>query len=94
MRERKGVFHITNGSTEAEEMKTYLIKEIETMIFFVIVLEWIFVNRKHWVPSISISSVSIHNFAADAKSIKAQTCTCKEPYILKPYPGHKTLASP
>jgi hypothetical protein len=28
-----------NGSTEAEEMKTYLIKEIETMVFFVIVLE-------------------------------------------------------
>jgi hypothetical protein len=39
MRERKGIFHTTNGSTEAEEMKTYLIKEIETMIFFVIVLE-------------------------------------------------------
>jgi hypothetical protein len=42
-RERERAYFIwlltNNGSTEAEEMKTYLIKEIETMVFFVIVLE-------------------------------------------------------
>jgi hypothetical protein len=42
-RERERAYFIwlltNNGSTEAEKMKTYLIKEIETMVFFVIVLE-------------------------------------------------------